>query len=265
MDCTQARALAIHLPADLDTLARVLGVTNLKDKEGHALMLQMAKPRKPTKACPALADGSLLWWDDPERQHRLGLYCQQDVAAETDVDDKLPPLSREERALWELDQRINDRGVALDVPSIERCVAVLEVAQQRANARLAALTDGEVAKCTEAAKLVGWLQRRGIPADSIAKDEHAGLLAWADMLGDDVAMEVIRIRAENGKSSTAKFDTMLKVKSADDRARGQLRYHQAHTGRWASAGIQVHNLKQIGEDEDLDDVLGAMKIMELMA
>ena len=142
---------------------------------------------------------------------------------------------------------------------------MLEVAQRRADARISALTDGEVRKCTEAARLVGWLQRRGIPADSIAKDEHADLIRWADMLGDDVALEVIQIRADNGKSSTAKFDTMLEVASADGGARGQFRYHQAHTGRWAGGGIQVHNLKQIGEDEDLDDVLGAMQIMERIA
>ena len=72
----------------------------------------------------------------------------------------------------------------------------------------------------------------------------------------------MRLRAEAGRSSTAKFETMLNVKCADNRARGQMRSHQAHTGRWAGAGIQVHNLKQIGEDEDLDDVLGALELME---
>ena len=263
--CTMSRALAIHLPGDLDTLAQVLGVAEQKDKEGHTLMLRMAKPRKPTKAHPLPPGVDYMWWDAPEHIERLGRYCEQDVATECAIDERLPPLSADERALWELDQRINDRGVNLDTASIERCIAVLEVAQRRANARMAELTGGEVQKCSEAAKIVGWLQRRHIPADSIAKDEHADLIAWADMLDDPVAAEVVRLRATNGKSSTAKFDTMLDVKCADDRARGLLRYHRAHTGRWGGEFIQPQNMPGVGEEEDLQDVLGAMELMEAVS
>ncbi len=261
MDCSMARALAIHLPGDLDTLGAVLNIMHQKDKEGHALMMKLAKPRKPTKTCPLPLGADYLWWDAPENIDRLGLYCEGDVAAETDIDDRLPPLSVAEREIWELDQVINDRGIALDASSIERCVAVLEVAQQRANARMSELTSGEVTKCTEAARIVSWLQRRGLPADSIAKDEHKALLQWCDVLGDDLAADVIRLRATNGKSSTAKFDRMLEVKCADNRARGLLRYHRAPTGRWGGEFIQPHNLPRVDEDEELPDVLGALEIM----
>ncbi len=162
MNCTMARALAVHLPADLDTLAQVLGVAEQKDKDGRRLMLQMSKPRK---------RDPLTWWDEPEKIERLGAYCDQDVATECAIDAKLPPLSDDERALWELDQRINDRGMALDIESIHRCVAVLEVAQERANARMSELTGGYVRKVTEATRSVEWLEARGIPAASIAKAE----------------------------------------------------------------------------------------------
>ena len=256
MDCTMSRALAIHLPADLDTLAQVLGVIEQKDKEGYVLMRKMAKPRK------TLPDGSYLWWDSPENLDRLGAYCEQDVATECAIDARLPPLSAAERLIWELDGVINDRGIAIDVPSVERCVAVLKVAQQRAHARMAALTSGAVQKCTNTGKLVAWLQGRGIPAYSIAKDVHADLLAGACVLDDETAAEVIRLRASAGKSSTAKFDKMLEVKCADGRARGLLRYHRAHTGRWGGDLIQPQNLPSVGEEEDLEDVLGALKMME---
>ena len=138
MDCTMSRALAVHLPADLETLAQVLDLSEQKDKEGRRLMLQMSKPRKREQStyqtCPKAAWGQCIcpkgmclepstiftWWDEPEKIERLAAYCDQDVATECAIDAKLPPLSPDERAIWELDQRINDRGVALDVESIHR-------------------------------------------------------------------------------------------------------------------------------------------------
>ena len=255
LDDTMARALAIHLPADLDTLAVVLGLKENKDSDGSALMRKMAKPRK------IHADGSVTWWDSPENLERLGAYCDQDVIVEGAVDEVLPPLSADERELWELDQRINDRGISIDLNTVEHCVAVLEVAQARANARMAALTNGAVAKCSEARRIVEWLKTRGIPAESIAKDEHKDLLRWADMFGDDAAKEVIELRAEAGKSSTAKFSRMQEVVCADGRARGLLAYHRASTGRWGGALLQPQNLPRCDEETELPDVLGALEIM----
>lgn len=251
-DCTMSRALAVHLPANLEELAGVLGLPEQKDKEGRRLMLQMAKPRK--------RNGTFVWWDEPEKIERLADYCDQDVLTECAVDAKLPPLSADERDLWELDQRINDRGFALDVESIHRCLAVLEVAQERANARMAELTGGYVKKITEATRMVEWLKGRGVPATSIAKAEQSELLSWTDTIGDETATEVIRLRAEAGRSSTAKFKTMLLIVCADGRARGQLSYHRASTGRWGGELVQPHNLPRVSEAEELA-VAGAMEIM----
>ena len=44
--CTMAMALALSLPAKLETVARALELRNQKDVVGHRLMLMMAKPRK---------------------------------------------------------------------------------------------------------------------------------------------------------------------------------------------------------------------------
>jgi DNA polymerase bacteriophage-type len=254
-ECTMARALAVHLPPDLDTLAQVLGLPEQKDKEGRRLMLQMSKPRKRNPG------GTFIWWNDPEKIERLGAYCDQDVATECAVDAKLPPLSDDERALWELDQRVNDRGMALDIESIHRCVAVLEVAQERANARMCELTGGTVRKVTEVTRIVEWLKARGVPAASIAKAEQSELISWSDMLGDETAVEVIRLRAEAGRSSTAKFQTMLRVACADGRVRGALQYHRANTGRWGGALVQPQNLPRVDEKMELPAVLGALEIM----
>ena len=256
MDCTMARALAIHLPADLDDLAKVLGLIERKDKEGKALMRKMMRPRKRNP------DGSYEWWDSPENIERLGQYCDQDVIVESEIDKKLPPLSADERALWELDQRINDRGVRLDVPMIEKIVKVLEVAKQRDNARMAKLTANAVMKTTENAKLLTWFQGRGFQADSIAKDHHADLREIADVLGDDEAAAVLELRASGAKTSTAKFGKMLQWALKNWRACGLFGFHRAATGRFGGGGIQPQNLVRVDDEKDLPDVLALLEFLQ---
>lgn len=280
---TMARALAVHLPPDLDTLARVLGLPHLKDKEGHALMMKMARPRKihETGSAPARyvdhasvmppeftrrAGGGIIEWNNtPENLAREGAYCDQDVLVECEVDKRLPPLSPDERALWELDQRINDRGVALDVATIERACEVRKIALKRADERMRALTGGAVGKCTETGRILAWLRERGIAADSIAKDEHDEIKVAADCMGDEAARAVITLRADATKTSTAKLEKMLACVCADGRARGLFNYHRALTGRWGGSSVQPQNLPRVDEEKELPLVLAAIEAMEMCA
>ena len=255
-----ARALAIHLPAELGELSKALGLGPGKSESGRALMLKMAKPRK------RLEDGTYLWWDDPAMLAELAsTRCDQDVLDEAAIDAKLPPLSAAERRLWELDQKINDRGIAIDVPMIRRCIAVLDVAQEAAHARMKELTGGAVRKCSEAARLVAWLQARGLPCDSVAKGEHVGLVEFAQLFDDDAAVEAARLRAEAAKNSTAKYKRMLESMCADGRLRGTLNYHRALTGRWGGALSQPHNMPRVDPDTEMPDVLTALDLMEKFA
>jgi DNA polymerase len=265
MDCTMSRALAIHLPADLDSLGQVLGLPVSKDMDGAALMKKMAKPRRILPPWNPDESSEYIWWDSPENRARLDEYCDRDDDVEAAADKVLPPLSDAERALWELDQRINDRGVLIDTATVEASVAVLAIAQKRADDRMRELTEGAVAKCTEAGKLVRWLAARGVPCDSVAKDEHAGMRAHAEMLGDDVAVAVLTLRGEAAKNSTAKFRRMLDCRCDDGRLRGMLAYHRAATGRWGGALVQPHNLPRVDPDKELPAVLEAIAIMEQFA
>lgn len=255
-DCSMVRALALHLPAELGALSAALGLGEGKSDSGRAIMLKMSKPRK------RHADGTYTWWDDEALIKQLGEErCKRDVEVECAVDAKLPPLSPAERKLWERDQRINDRGVRIDEAMAERCVKVLAVAQDRADARMRALTEGVVGRCTEATRIVAWLRGRGFNCGSIAVDAHEELIGVAEALGDDTARQVIELRAEAARNSTAKFQKMLDVVCEDGRARGLLNFHRASTGRWGGALIQPQNLPRVDETE-LPDVLAALEIME---
>lgn len=238
-DCTMARAAAMGLPSSLEALGAALNAPIQKDKDGHRLMLKMCRPRTLEP---------LTWHENPDEIERLQSYCDRDVEAECEVDAHLPPLSERERRVWELDQRVNDRGVAVDVPLIRAASAAVTTAKKAANDKIWRLTNGAVRKCTEAAKLVDWLNARGIKTTSVASEVEEDLLIVADMLGDELAADVLAVRGSAAKAF--KFEGMLNTVCKDGRVRGSLAYHGTISGRWAGRGMQPQNFKRIETEED---------------
>jgi DNA polymerase bacteriophage-type len=80
--CLQAAALALALPARLESVAKALSLTQQKDAEGHKLMMQMARPRRPRRGEDP---NGIYWFGDPERIRRLHEYCRQDVNVEREL------------------------------------------------------------------------------------------------------------------------------------------------------------------------------------
>jgi DNA polymerase len=234
--CTMVEAAALGLPMSLEAAAKVLGLDVEKDMDGRRLMLQMAKPRRPRKDEDPDA---LLWWDDEDRRQRLYAYCKQDVQVEQAVADKLRRLSPMEREVYLLDQRVNDRGVYIDMPLVRAAGDLMARATSVADEEMAALTGGAVDAVTKHADLRLWLNDQGVEVDSVAKDIVRDLLA--DEL-DPAVRDVLQVRADAGKSSTAKLAAMELAVDEDDRARGLYQYHGAGTGRWSGRRVQGQNL-----------------------
>jgi DNA polymerase bacteriophage-type len=258
-DCTMARAASVGLPQSLDVISKVVGAKAQKDMEGNAIMLKLSKPRK------VEADGTLTWWDTPEIVSRTMAYCDQDVVTETEIGGLLPDLSEAEKQVWALDQAINDRGIQLDVETIEHAIKVRDIARLGLDARMNELTDGAVTKCTEVSKLVTWLQAQGVECESVAKAEQQEILINAKRtLSPEIeklVREAIELRQDASKTSTAKYQAMLNVVCADGRARGLLAYHGAFSGRWAGRLIQPQNLYRIDPERDGDDIQRAVEML----
>lgn len=256
MNCTMARAAALALPQSLEIVGMVLKTKAAKDMQGHALMMKMSSPRKINE------DGSYVWWDADDLQTRLRQYCDADVNAECEIDARLPQLSASETKVWHLDQRINDRGVQLDIPMIERAVAVREAAKRLANERMTVLTGGVVTKCSQTARLAAWITSRGIPCKSVSKDHREELLLASSAEGFDDVHEALELRIEAGQEGpTAKYVAMLNCACADGRARGLLHYHGAGPGRWAGRLIQPQNLYRVDPDRDGDSIAMTLDII----
>lgn len=247
MDCTMARALACGLPASLEACGAALGAPVQKDKDGHRLMLKMCKPRSIDDA------GNITWWDDLGDRNALLAYCDRDVEAEIALDLRLPRLSERERRVWLLDQTINDRGVAVDVPLVQAALGAVAEAKRRADRRIGQLTSSAVTKCSQSAKIVAWINSRGIPCKSIAKGETEALVFTAGVFDDPLVEEVVALRRRTTKMF--RFDKILAQVCRDGRLHGVFSYHKAHTGRWAG---WTQSFPRVDSPAAVSDALGVL-------
>ena len=231
--CSMVEARAMGLPGSLDQAAKVLGVTQQKDSEGYGLMMRLTRPRSTGK------DGRPIWWTNAEgKLDRLYEYCKQDVRTERAIIKALRRLTPNERELYLLDQRINDRGLGLDVALIESAMEVASEGTERANAALSELTGGAVRKVSNNGDLRAYLNEQGLGVDSVSKPVVAELLS-SDL--DPTVRQVLQLKADAGRTSVAKLKSMLAAVCADHRVRGLLQYYGASTGRWAGRLVQPHN------------------------
>lgn len=249
-DCTMSRAAAAGLPHSLDNLGNALNLAFKKDKAGHALMMKMCKPK---------TRDPLTWHEEPADVVRLAAYCDQDVETECDADAHLAPLTERERQVWILDQEINDRGFAVDLPLVQACYAAVLEAQKRADTAMWKLTNGAVKKATQTKKLAEWVSARGVPCTSVADDGMDELLVAADLMADPDAEAALRLRRNS--AGAFKFEAMLRCVCSDGRIRGSLQYHGTHGGRWSGRVVQPHNFKRIDTEEEGEQVLLALDLL----
>jgi DNA polymerase len=254
--CLQAATLAHSLPDSLDGAASALKLLVQKDMDGHRVMLQMSKPRKPRKGEDP--DG-VYWFDDPKRREQLYAYCKQDAVTERELHRQIPFLDGNEQELWLLDQTINDRGVYLDRPLLDAALRIAEQGRVEIDAELAKITDGEIDSVDQVQRLLPWLNAHGaklknIGKTSLEKELTNGL--------PDVTRRVIQLRLDGAHAAAKKLATMRAWLNGDSRARGCLKFHGASTGRWSSYGIQLQNLKK-PVVEDIDQAIEAVSAGDL--
>lgn len=250
MRCTMAMAYAMGLPGSLDGAAAALGIDQRKDEKGSRVMMQLAKPRKVNE------DGSVIWWDDPAKLQILYDYCKQDVEVERALHKRLRELSPDEQELWLLDQKINARGIKVDLPSITRATALVDAEKARMDQAIRDITGNVVAGCTDVAQLTAWLRYKGVNTEGVAKAHVTELLSHDEL--PDECRTALQLRQAAAKSSTAKLAAMAERAGKDGRMRGLFQYHGAATGRWAGRGPQLHNVPRpvvLHEQDEIEDVI----------
>ena len=249
--CTMIKALTIGLPGSLGMVGEAMHFEDdkQKDKQGKALIQYFCKPCKPTKANGGRTRN--LPENDPEKWEIFKNYCIQDVEVERDIRNKLSryETTESEQRLWELDQRINDRGVGTDLVIIEKAIECDVSYSARLKKEAIEITG--LANPNSTAQLKKWLTERvGFEVTSLTKESVPELLENAK---DNSVIRLLELRQLMSKTSIKKYQTMQNSKCEDGRARGLLQFYGANrTGRWAGRLIQVQNLPQ-NHLPDLDD------------
>lgn len=238
-ECTMAQCARCGLPLSLGEAAKALGLEVQKMTEGKKLIKQFCLPHEAT-----LLGGSerVLPTDDLKGWQTFKDYCRMDVEVERELDKALAWLepTQDEKALYALDQRINDRGVLVDMQLVDNAVRMDTIYKARLNVEAQQITG--LSNPNSATQLREWLGgRTGLQLDTLRKADLPDIKGSTE---DEDVHRVLQIRAEMAKTSNKKYEAMQKTVCRDSRVRGLLQYHGTRTGRWAGRLVQMQNLPQ---------------------
>ena len=223
--CTAAQARANCAPGSLEDVGRFAGADMRKDHRGSQLIRLLSVPQ---------ANGQFR--EDAALMAEMVTYCEQDVRAMRAISLGLRQLSADELADYHVNERINDRGVLVDVPLCHAAVKYSAEETVEIQQIVSEVTEGVITS-VRSPKMREWvLERVGPEAKklmwtgekySIDKTVRANLLRW---------------------KTTMRFRPMLQTLSNAQTTSGRLRLR-------SSTASQTSPMKRITESEALSFLL----------
>ena len=238
---SMVKAYTLGLPGSLAQLGQALGLSDdqAKMSDGHKLVMKFCKP--------APINHKAFKYDKtthPAEWERFIEYCGQDVEAMRTIWKLMPDINDNdtEIKLWHLDQEINDRGMPIDIETVNLAIDRVNVEKELLTQELTKLTNGVLTSSAGVTKLVDYLEdHEGLKMSSLAKADVAEVLNRDNL--SDRARKILIIRQQANKTSVKKYNTLAAATCADGRLRGTLQFYGANrTGRWAGRLFQPQNL-----------------------
>jgi len=242
--CTATQARANCAPGGLEDVGRFASSQMKKDHRGAQLIRLLSIPQ---------LNGTFR--EDSALMAEMVSYCEQDVRAMRAVSKAMRDLSEIELADYHVNERINDRGVLIDLELCDAAVLYASAELLEIQTLVEELTEGAI-KSVRSPKMREWvLARVGDEAKklmfkddkySIDKTIRANLLTLAEEDHDQippVVADVIQCADDLWASSVAKFSRLSGLADVEDcRVRGAFVFAGGSaTGRASSYGAQVHN------------------------
>lgn len=245
------------MAGNLGFVGNILGLPEdvAKKAEGKKLIRKFCVPKK---------NGDFNDWNShPEEWAAFCEYCCFDVRAEREVLHKLKAFSLppQERRMWHLDQKINERGLPVDMLFVNNAAKIVETEHGQLTDEFVALTGLENPNSVK--QLLPWLKEQAYPYNSLGKK-------WvAKALGEGVGFENtgisqkgrrgLELRQLVAKSSTAKIQKLVNMVSSDGYARRMYVYYGApRTGRMSGKDAQPQNFPR-GTIKDFDGAVEAIR------
>jgi DNA polymerase bacteriophage-type len=255
--CTAARAAYKTYPRSLEKVSKAMKLPLQKDTLGRASMLQVTKPRTPSKNNPCVD-----WFGDKEKMNTTYRYCIQDVNVEEHVYKRTIDLPPFELVVKRIDEEINERGVFVDRELAEAAIDISNQHKKAVDNELFWLTGCRVSSVTKVQQVKAFLEENGLSVDSLDKTGVSDLLLRKDI--SPKCRRVIELRQQGSLSSIKKYIKILKWVGDDDRLRHLFLYFGASTGRWTGKGPQLHNLPR-GIKVDKQEAIALIKARNLKA
>jgi DNA polymerase len=205
-------------------------------------------------------------------------YCPGDVLVESSIAAMLRSFLPHELTEFHVSEIINDTGIGVDTDFCADAVSYAQIELDQLSRRLKEITDGDVETPRQYQRIKDWLYPQ-LPEDAaklthryendqrkitLDKNARLSLLAWADENPDTLpakAREAIEITDLAGRSTVAKYRTLLR-RNIDGIYQGTYMFSgAASTGRFSSTGVQIHNLKRESV-EDFDAAWNALSDMD---
>jgi DNA polymerase len=264
--CTAAQARANCLPGSLEDVGRAISSNMRKDHRGGQLIRLLSVPK---------SDGTFN--QNPELMAEMIAYCEQDVRSMREISKAMRQLTDDELLDYHVNERINDRGVLLDLPLAQAAIKYAATEMEEIENLVQDITNGDISS-VRSPRMKAWVMERvgeqalklmevykdGEKKYSIDKTVRANLLILAkeDKDGKQIpahVADVIQCADDLWASSVAKFSRLGELADEDDhRVRGAFVFAGGSaTGRASSYGAQVHNFTRKCAAEP-DDVRHAM-------
>lgn len=273
--CTMTLASTLSLPMGLGAAGKVLRVKQdmKKDAEGKKLIKLFCGPLKPTKKYPATRATHIT---HPDEWEAFKFYNRRDITAEREIYRLIRrwEMPDHEWALWALDQRINQRGIPINLDTVHAATEAVTNVREERLAELVEETGLDNPKSPK--QLLGWLQDQGYPYYDLKAGhvrKHIETLNERMQLEcnnpdpDDIKLErVLRLRQDISKTSLDKFFALERATADDGRLRNCLQFAGAgRTWRWSGRIYQPQNLakpsKAYEDPEKLAQVVEDLKAM----
>jgi hypothetical protein len=245
----QASARYLSLPGSLDKVSNILGLAPdyAKDDRGKALidLFSYQHKMKKKKGEPEV----WTWYDwttHPEEWQEFCDYCKQDVVAEREIMRRLTlvrvfPLPELERKIWVFDQKVNDRGMPVDLQFAKNMYELGVKSKKEAVQKQNDLTGLENANSP--LQMLVWAKAQGYKPGTLNKTTVEAQLKYHAETMTPLCIEVLKARKAASSTTYKKLATILRQISPDNRLRNLFIYlGSPRCGRWSSNSLQFHNM-----------------------
>lgn len=236
--CTMVHAWSLSFAGGLGAIGQQLGLPQEHQKmaDGRKLVMKFCKPAPKSHKVDRYDRTN-----SPEAWEEFKAYCIQDTDTERRMSRLLDgyPIHPTERALWIMDQRINDRGLPIDLDVVRGAVKIYHAEKARLQDLMNRITFLDNANSTQ--QLHPWLEARGCSLPDLTKDTvTAALKKFPE---DNEVHQVLMLRQKASKISPTKWIALLRATTEDGVLRGTFAFGGAQrTQRWAGRIFQPHNL-----------------------